>query len=63
MVKSETLLSIYEAQQQLIRSHKTPIIVAIMGKQNSKLKNDTLEKLTAETYCKYLFFLKVYLYW
>ena len=23
-----------------------------MGKHNSKLKTDTLEKLTAETYCK-----------
>ena len=23
-----------------------------MGKHNSKLKSDTLDKLTAETYCK-----------
>ena len=23
-----------------------------MGKHNSKLKNDTLDRLTAETYCK-----------
>ena len=30
-------------------------ITSIMGKQNSKLKKDALDKLAAETYCKLLF--------
>ena len=29
-----------------------------MGKQNSKLKHDILDRLTAETYCEYIFCLK-----
>ena len=33
-----------------------------MGKKNSKLQNNTLEKLTAETYCKHaILVLRVYL--